>query len=266
MKKLITFLILSSFPLFSQNYLNVYYADGSNQHALLSTVTKITFSSSGEQINFYLADNGLVTRNISTTQKLTFDDIGQGGILPVELVSFSAQVNQNKVTLMWSTATEVDNYGFEIERMQLSKGWNKVGFVAGNGNSNSYRSYSFIDIPTGGTKFHYRLKQIDKNGRYSYSDVVDVAIGIPISYELKQNYPNPFNPLTKIVYNLPIDGVVTLIVYDIMGKEVVSLVNENKKAGRYEVTFDGARVASGVYICKMNSTNYSSSIKMIIMK
>ena len=186
--------------------------------------------------------------------------------MPVELVSFSAQVNQNKVTLMWSTAIEVDNYGFEIERMQLFTGWNKIGFVKGHGSSNSTRSYSFIDIPTGGTKFQYRLKQIDKGGKYTYSDLVDVAIGIPTSYELKQNYPNPFNPLTKIDYNIPVDGIVTLIIYDIMGREVISLVNENKKAGSYEITFDGSRLASGVYICKMNSTNYSSSIKMIIMK
>jgi hypothetical protein len=266
MRKIITFVILISMPLCSQTFLNVHYNDGTNQNVLLSSLTKITFSSTGDSINYFSPDFGLVTCNESTTQKLTFEDIGQGGTLPVELVSFSAMVNQNKVTLLWRTATEVDNYGFDIERMSLLSGWNKVGFIKGYGSSNITRSYSFIDKPKDGSKFHYRLKQIDKNGKFIYSHVIDVAIGIPADFELKQNYPNPFNPSTKIVYNLPMDGVVTLLVYDIMGKEIVSLVNENKKAGSYEVILDGNRLTSGVYFCKMSAKNFTSSIKMLFIK
>jgi Secretion system C-terminal sorting domain len=266
MRKITTFLILISIPLWSQTYLNVHFVDGTHQNALLSSLAKITFNSNGDSVIYYLPDIGPVTRNVGETQKLVFDEVAQGVPLPVELVSFSAHVNQNIVTLLWSTATEVDNYGFEIERMSLSSAWNKVGFVNGYGSSNATRSYSFIDKPENGTKFHYRLKQIDKNGKFTYSIVVDAALGIPSNFELKQNYPNPFNPSTKIVYNLPVDGIVTLLVYDIMGKEVITLVNENKKAGIYEVTLDGNRLTSGVYFCKMTSKNYTSSIKMLFIK
>ena len=266
MRKIITFLFLISVPLCSQTFLNVHFNDGSQQNSSLTSLSKITFNETGDSIKYYLPDMVKVTGIENTTQKLTFEDIGQGTPLPVELVSFSAIVNQNKVTLVWSTATEVDNYGFDIERLSSSTAWNKVGFIIGSGTSNSTRSYSFIDMPKDGSKFHYRLKQIDKNGNFKYSDIVDVAIGIPASFELKQNYPNPFNPSTKIVYNLPVDGVVKLLVYDIMGKEVVTLVNENKKAGRYEAAFDGNRLTSGVYFCKMSAKNFTSSIKMLFIK
>jgi len=266
MRKIITFLFLISVPLCSQTYLNVQFNDGTHQNSLLTSLSKITFSANGDSINYYLSDVGLAAFTQSTTQKLTFDDIALGGALPIELVSFSAIVNQNKVTLIWNTATEVNNYGFEIERMSLSSVWNKVGFVKGFGSSNNSRSYSFVDMPKEGSKFHYRLKQIDKDGKFTYSNIVDAAIGIPAAFELKQNYPNPFNPSTKIFYNLPLDGVVTLKVYDLMGKEVASLVNENKKAGSYEVTLEGNRLTSGVYFCKMSAKNFTSSIKMLFIK
>jgi len=262
----ICLLVLFTIPLYSQNYLNIHYTDGTNQHALINTVNKITFSSNPDQINFYLSDLGLVTRDLSATQTLTFDYIGQGGILPVELVSFSARVNQNKVTLLWSTATEVDNFGFEIERMQLLSGWNKVGFVEGHGNSNSKRSYMFIDVPINGTKFQYRLKQLDKSGKFTYSNVIEVVTGTPTSYELKQNYPNPFNPITNINYSLPIEGMVTIKIFDIIGREVLVLMNQHQKAGNYTMTFEGSKFSSGVYICKMTVNNYTSSIKMLILK
>jgi Secretion system C-terminal sorting domain len=266
MRKIITFLILISVPLCSQTFLNVHFNDGSLQNSSLTSLSKISFNEGGDSIKYYLPDVVITSGIQNITQKLTFEDIGQGGTLPVELVSFSAGVNQNKVTLVWRTATEVDNYGFDIERMSSSSAWNKIGFVNGYGNSNSPRSYSFIDMPKDGSKFHYRLKQIDKNGNSVYSIVVDVAIGIPAAFELKQNYPNPFNPSTKIVFNLPADGIVTLRVFDIMGKEVATLVNENKKAGSYEVTLDGSRLTSGVYFCKMSAKNFTSSIKMLFIK
>lgn len=266
MRKIITFLFLISVPLCSQTYLNVYFNDGSHQNSSLSTLSKITFNDTGDSLKYYLSDVIITAGIQNNTQKLTFEDIGQGGTLPVELVSFSAIVIQNKVTLVWNTATEVNNFGFDIERMSSSSAWNKVGFVNGNGSSNSKRSYSFVDSPKDGSKFHYRLKQIDKDGNSVYSNVVDVVIGIPANFELKQNYPNPFNPSTKIAYNLPADGVVTLRVYNIMGKEVISLVNENKKAGSYEVTLDGNRLTSGVYFCKMTAKNFTSSIKMLFIK
>jgi hypothetical protein len=265
MRNLITILILFSASLCSQTYLNVHNNDGTHQNVLLNSLDKITFSANLDSIIYYLPV-GVVTSNTTNSLKLSFDVFGMGEILPVELVSFSARVIQNKVTLSWRTATEVDNYGFEIERMQLSSAWNKVGFVEGHGNSNISISYSFIDKPLNGTNFKYRLKQINKNGEFTYSNIIDVVIGIPYKYELKQNYPNPFNPTTKIVYNVLMDGIVTLKVYDLIGREVISLVNENKKAGSYEVTFNGNLLPSSVYFCKMIAHNFTSSIKMLLIK
>ncbi len=142
---------------------------------------------------------------------------GQNGAssLPVELISFTAEVTINQVTLNWLTAIEVNNYGFEIER-KLSTDWQKMGFVQGHGNSSSPKQYSFIDDkPYGGSKFQYRLKQIDNDGHFEYSDIVEVYL-IPIEFALYQNYPNPFNPSTKIKYQLPKECKVHLKIYDLI--------------------------------------------------
>ena len=270
MKKLITCLFLLSIQIFSQTYLGVSYNNSDPTNSTdLSLLQKITFSAS--DITFTLADNSTVTKTLSIIDKFTFSGTNGGNPLPVELLSFSAIVNGNEVTLEWSTATEVNNYGFEVERKIKNEkleiiNWQMVGFVQGNGNSNSPKEYSFTDTPKEGTKLSYRLKQIDSDGKYDYSSIVDVEIVVPIQYELKQNYPNPFNPQTKIAYKLPIARFVTLKVFDALGREVTTLVNESKREGSYEVTFDGGGLASGIYICKMSSANYSSSIKMIIVK
>jgi hypothetical protein len=274
MKKLITFLItfcfLLSVQIISQTYLVVSYNNGATANSTdLTSITKITFSST--DINFLLTDNSTVSKAFTIVNKIAFSGTDGGSPLPVELVSFTAAVNGDRVTLQWSTATEVNNYGFEIERDNRQKSignnaWQKIGFVQGYGNSNSPKEYSFTDLPNGGTHFNYRLKQIDTDGKYQYSKIEEVEFGVPIEYELKQNFPNPFNPQTKIAYHLPVDGFVTLKVFDALGREAVSLVNENKKAGSYEVELDGSRLASGVYICKMSSANYSSVIKMLMLK
>ncbi len=211
----------------------------------------------------------------------------QGAPLPVELTSFEASVNQDKVNLKWKTATELNNYGFEIERQLSNKqpegnnqNWKKVGFVAGSGNSSSQKEYSFIDKNlVGGSNFDYRLKQIDKDGSFSYSDIINVKV-IPSQYMLFQNYPNPFNPTTKIKYSIPSSDLkmghldkseqvapsVQLIVYDILGREVATLVNKNQQPGNYEVEFNASNLASGVYFYKLKAGNYSSVKKMILLK
>jgi len=266
MKNLITILIFFSIPILPQSYLNVHFADGTNQNTILNTLTKIIFDQNNDQTIFYCSDLGTITKNLSAIHALTFDNIGSGGLLPVELTKFSANVNQNIVYLLWSTATEVDNFGFDIERFRSGSTWTKVGFVKGSGNSNSNKTYSYTDKPLGETKFLYRLKQIDNNGKFSYSSIITADIRIPAVYELKQNYPNPFNPSTNIVYNVPINGKVSIIVYDIMGREVVTLVNENKNSGNYEVEFNGSGLSTGVYFCKMSSAGFTSSIKMLLIK
>jgi len=191
--------------------------------------------------------------------------------LPVELTSFSANTISNKIELDWKTSTEINNYGFEIERYAQSaerQAWTKIGFVKGSGNSNSPKSYSFVDMnPTGGSDFQYRLKQIDNNGSYKYSEVVEAKI-LPSKYELYQNYPNPFNPSTTIKYQIPNSSHVTLKVYDGIGREVASLVNENKEAGSYSVQLSAVshNLASGIYYYRMQAGSYVETKKLLLLK
>ena len=256
--------------IFTQTYLGVSYnnSDPSNS-TNLGSLQKITFNSTN--ISFILTDNSTVPKILSVINNITFSGIDGNSPLPVELVSFTSTIKGKNVTLTWSTATEKNNYGFDVERIIRNgeleiRNWRKVGFVDGHGNSNSQMQYSFTDSPPDGTRLSYRLKQIDNDGKYHYSSIADVEIGIPKQNELKQNYPNPFNPSTKITYNLLNDGLVTLKVFDVLGREVATLANEHKKAGTYELTLEGSQLASGIYFCRMSLANYSSSIKMLLMK
>ena len=192
--------------------------------------------------------------------------------LSVELTSFKISIVDENVELSWDTATEVNNYGFEIERQyQVSssknQGWQNIGFVEGYGNSNSPKSYTFTDesVESAG-KYSYRLKQIDIDGQFEYSDLVEVNIALPSKLELLQNYPNPFNPTTSISYAIPNDGFVTLTIYDILGNEVIQLENSNKAAGTYSKTFDAAELTSGIYFYTLRSGKYVETKKMLLMK
>ncbi|NWG29541.1 MAG: T9SS type A sorting domain-containing protein [Ignavibacteriaceae bacterium] len=273
MKTLICWSLLFSIQIFSQSFLNILFNDGSYKNSPIGSLKKISLSTNGEQINFHLTDGTTATENIADIKKMTLDNTPLGNALPVELSSFAAVVNGNSIILMWRTETEVSNYGFEIERAAFisksetrNSNFQKIGFVQGHGNSNSPKDYAFADTPEEGTSFQYRLKQIDTDGKFQYSDIVRVEIATPIQFELKQNFPNPFNPATHITYNLPRDGFVTIKVYDIVGSEIVTLVNEEKKAGSYLITFDGANLSSGVYICTMTVVNFIKSIKMLMIK
>jgi hypothetical protein len=170
-------------------------------------------------------------------------------ILPVELISFSAIMNNNIVELNWQTATEVNNYGFEVERSQ-NNNWQKISFIQGHGNSNSPKEYSFTDKPLGGSKFNYRLKQIDFDGQYEYSPEVEVNLEVPANFSVKQNFPNPFNPTTKIEFAIPTDNRVQIKVFDVLGMEVASLLNEHRQAGTHSIEFNASNLASGIYIYK----------------
>jgi hypothetical protein len=187
-------------------------------------------------------------------------------VVPVELMLFTANVIDNTVQLNWKTATELNNYGFEIERCTDTEKWNMIGFVDGHGNSGLSNSYSFIDRNTVGSgKYNYRLKQIDFDGSFEYSDVVEVEV-MPAYFQLSQNYPNPFNPVTKITYQIPKESKVVIKVYDILGSEVASLVDETKEAGYYEIELNGINLPSGTYIYRITAGNFVEAKKMVLMK
>jgi len=193
--------------------------------------------------------------------------------LPVELVEFKAKVIQQSINLEWKTATELNNYGFEIEREDSITNWQKIGFINGNGTNSSPQYYRFIDNNIkNGYKYSYRLKQIDNNGNYKYSPEIEVTANLaPLGYSLSQNYPNPFNPSTVINYHIANSGKVVLRVYDIVGRVVATLVDEYKDAGSYSVTFSTKSrtvpdLSSGMYIYELETNGFVSRNKMMLLK
>ena len=187
-------------------------------------------------------------------------------VVPVELTSFTAASTGNAVTLNWSTASEVNNSGFEVERRNSSSGWTSLGFVQGNGTTTEAKQYSFIDNNVSAGNYSYRLKQIDFDGTFEYSNSVEVEVSTPSVYELAQNYPNPFNPSTSIKFNIPEAGNVKLIVYNLLGQEVNTLVNEFKSAGSYTINFDATNLTSGVYLYKIEANGFVQTRKMMLIK
>ena len=195
-----------------------------------------------------------------------------GPAVPVELISFTATSQLGKVILYWSTATEINNLGFEIERKIIqneNKGeWVRMGFIEGHGTTTEPKEYSYLDdISTvQATSLDYRLKQMDFLGTYEYSDEVTVENPAPVDYVLYQSYPNPFNPTTTITFGIPIKTHVVLKVFNAVGEEVAQLYNGEKEAGRYSFEFSAAGLPSGVYFYQLKTENYVKIKKMILMK
>jgi len=187
--------------------------------------------------------------------------------VPVELTSFTAISNNGIVELNWETATEINNQGFEIERRTESSEFRTIGFVEGNGTTTEPRSYNYLDKTVEQGINYYRLKQVDFDGTYSYSDEVEVDVtAAPLTFDLAQNYPNPFNPSTNIKFSVPESGNVKLSVYNLVGEEVAVLVNGFSQAGFFEVTFDASNLSSGVYLYKLQSANSVQTMKMMLLK
>ncbi|OGU35779.1 MAG: hypothetical protein A2315_02395 [Ignavibacteria bacterium RIFOXYB2_FULL_35_12] len=233
-------------------------------------IAEVTNSLDGEDV----IDAFGIRQGSSTTQpQIVLDGIRiatswSQAPLPVELSSFSAFVNGSAVNLKWHTKTEVNNYGFEILRSTQNDNdsWTKIGFVNGHGNSNSPKDYSFTDRSILSGKFIYRLKQIDTDGKYEYSKEVEVDLGLPKNYSLEQNYPNPFNPSTVISWQSPVGSQQVIKLFDVIGNEVATLINEWKEAGSHSLKFDASDLSSGVYYYKLTTDNFSSTKKMILTK
>ncbi len=207
-------------------------------------------------------------------------------VIPVELMSFTVSLTGNDVHLNWVTATELNNYGFGIFKTSLGPpftkeekqaGWVKIGFVPGHGTTTEPQYYTFTDESLQQGRYQYRLKQIDYDGTFEYSNIVEVEVGLPNDFKLEQNYPNPFNPSTKIKFTIaksPLPGGdgrgglqhVKLVVYDVLGNEVATLVNEEKPAGEYEVEFNAKGLPSGIYFYRLIAGSYSSTKKMILLR
>ena len=237
--------------------------------------TQSTFTDAGWDFTNTWSINGSINNGYPGIQNLT--------PMPVELTDFSAKTENEKVELNWRTATEVNNYGFEVQKSGVSSQnveWAQIGFVNGHGNSNSPKEYSFMDENITAGTYNYRLKQIDNDGTFEYSNVVAVSFGAPEKFALDQNYPNPFNPTTKIKYSVSTSPqsptyqggeakqgwLVQLKVYNELGEEVATLVNGIKQPGSYEVEFDASALASGIYFYKLQTESYIETKKMSLVK
>ena len=256
--------------------------DGTQTNWVQEEISLSGLTSSQSKLRFELKSDGSVTKD-----GWYVDDISiyVYAIVPVELASFTATTLENAVELNWITSSELNNSGFEIQRKTVGDNsqWTKIGFVTGNGTTTEPIAYSFIDKnPVRGINL-YRLKQIDLDGSYKIFNSIAVNFSQPIEFALEQNYPNPFNPTTKIRFSIPrsteyysVLQKVTLKVYDILGNEVATLVDEYKEPGNYEVEFSIAsfgdassvnrQITSGVYIYKITVGSFSASRKMILIK
>ena len=275
---------------FTAGTVNLTYGadDGVTDNANLNIGTSATLAGT------YTSLGGIGSAN--TSGNITSNSIGSlgtpgyfllanaiGGInpLPVELSSLTSTIKGRNVQLNWETKTEVAFNKFDIDRASVNANdasvtWASVGSVHASGTSNTPGKYSFIekDLQTG--KYQYRLKMIDNDGSYKFSDIVETEISIPVNFDLSQNFPNPFNPSTKINYTLPYDSKVILEVFNINGEKVVQLVNKEQSAGYYSVDFSSSSInhsiSSGVYFYritaanKITANNFSSIKKMVLLK
>ncbi|MEI7485498.1 MAG: T9SS type A sorting domain-containing protein, partial [Ignavibacteriota bacterium] len=225
----------------------------------------------------YPATPNTGNRTISVTGLNSFSTFtfGDGNApLPVQLSSFSSSINGRDVKLNWKTDKETNNSGFDVERAEVGSQnleYKKIGYVKGNGNTNSPVSYTFDDKKLNSGKYNYRLKQLDYNGNYTYHNLsTTIDVSLPTKFNLSQNYPNPFNPTTKIDFELPFDSKVNIALYDMTGREVKTLVNESRTAGYYTVQFNALDLSSGTYfyriITKSADKDFVATKKMVLIK
>ncbi len=215
----------------------------------------------------------LDNNGINITSGMIFSD-PENLLLPVELTAFYYSKNKNNIDLFWTTASEINNDGFDIERKKsdaYTEEWNKAGYVAGNGNTAGYSEYNFTDKNLSPGKYLYRLKQKDFNGNIEYHYLSgEVTVEIPVNNFLSQNYPNPFNPNTVISYEISSQSAaavnVRLSVFNSLGKEIAVLVNKKQLPGYYKINFNGADYPSGIYFYMLKADKFTSTKKMLLIK
>ena len=249
-------------------------ANGGVVHPITFTDSTVSSMWAGiDDANLAALVQGNIYMNVHTSNnpageirgQVLLADMATTGAVPVELTTFTASAKNNSVNLVWITATETNNAGYSIERSVDNKNFTGIGYIEGNGNTAAQHSYSFTDKNLQPGKYFYRLKQMNYDGGYTYSNVVEINVGAPADFTLSQNYPNPFNPSTTISFSVPEKSFVTLKVYNILGKEVTTLVNSIKDAGNYNINFDAGRYSSGVYFYRLSTGTGKSFVKKMIL-
>jgi hypothetical protein len=234
------------------------------------TITKtISYNVSA---NFYADRCRIITFVYKQSTPLYLAEVQQGQkwnltetIVPVELTSFTSGVIGTDVVLKWGTSTETNNKGFEIQR-EINDNFITIGFINGSGTSTESHTYTYTDKNLDPGTYTYRLNQVDFDGTSKASEAITVVVERPVNFSLEQNYPNPFNPSTQINYSIAVRGNVNLIVYDLLGRKVQTLVNEVKEPGSYKVNFDASNLPSGIYAYRIQSGNFIQTKKMMLLK
>ncbi len=262
----------------------VSYQPAAMRGATLDLINHIYIAGNGGV--YKSTDNGatFINHNFTTSSNkiLTFDykilvcatGTTTGGVwvyadsalIPVELSGFSAVARDGKVELIWTTSTELNNSGFEVQRSTYNETFENLAFIPGFGTTTEPHSYSFIDQHVTNRNYKYRLKQIDFDGSFEYSKTVEVEVVLPFKFALEQNYPNPFNPATIIKFSTPLKTNVQLKVYDLLGNEIAELINEEMDAGTYEFNFDASDIPAGVYFYALSTGELTQTKKMILLK
>jgi len=236
---------------------------------------KVNPGGTGAAVRWFTIFDAQEEKMLNGNQTLDIYMTLQNWPLPVSITTFEARATEDRVLLSWTTATETNNYGFEVERaavreveaLQDTREWSTRGFVKGHGNSTSPRHYAFTDEPVSPGFYQYRLKQIDRGGKFEYSDVIAVQCGmVPTAFVLEQNYPNPFNPATVISYTIPTTSHVLLKIFDVSGQLVATPVDRRQEAGIHEVEFDASALSSGIYFYQIRSGRHLAVRKMMLLK
>jgi len=244
------------------------FLNGVTDPTKLIWLKRTTSADLWQSIGGVLSDGKLVsTIPFNSFSQFAIGSSGNSNPLPVELKSFTARVVNSEIKLHWVTETEINNYGFNIERKINELEWVTIGFVLGNGNSNSPKEYTYNDQnPSGFGTFLYRLKQIDNDGSHTFSPEIKIQYSVINEYKLSTCYPNPFNPSTTISYQIPKQSYVTLKIFDILGNELQTLTNEEQAAGKYEILFNAENLSNGIYFYRLQVDEFTETKKMILLK
>ena len=235
-------------------------------NGVLVTTWQWSLVSNGSGVQISLDANDFFGETANDEMYLDDYTVEDITVVPVELSAFSVNVNNSNVVLNWTTETELNNQGFEVQRRSTESQFVTIGHVNGNGTTTDRKEYSFTDAGVQTGSYYYRLKQVDFNGAFEYSNEIFAEISAPFEFALNQNYPNPFNPTTSINFSLAEPSLVKLSVYNLLGEEVQVLKNEFMNAGSFNITFDAASLPSGMYLYKIETSQFSSVRKMMLMK
>jgi len=190
------------------------------------------------------------------------------GIIPVELLSFNATLNGDVATLEWVTSSETNNSGFEVQMLPDGQSeFRAIDFVEGHGTTTEVQHYTYTTTGLNSGTYMFRLKQIDFDGGFEYSQEIEVTVGVPGTHVLTQAYPNPFNPMASFSLSVATAQHVEVVLYNAIGQQVQTLFSGQMEAGEaHALTINGANLPSGPYYYRVIGENFAESGRVTLLK